>query len=67
MAIVEICDICRREASKENGVTLKCSDMEGMKFDDIYPVREKRKYKIRILANCCLTKGGRRRMYQDNP
>lgn len=51
MAIVEICDICRREVSKENGVTLKCSDMEGMKFDDIYPVREKRKYKIRILAN----------------
>lgn len=52
MAIVEVCDICRREISKENGITLKCSDMEGMEFVGICPVREKREYKIRICDKC---------------
>lgn len=33
MAVIEVCDICRKEVSKSSGITLKCYDCEGWKFD----------------------------------
>lgn len=32
MAVIEICDICRKEVSKSDGVTLDCSDWDGFEY-----------------------------------
>lgn len=39
MAVIEVCDICRKEVSETNGVTLDCSDMEGLGFNGYDPCR----------------------------
>ena len=52
MAVIEVCDICRKEVSEENGIILECSDMEGLQFVGFFPVRTKREYKTRICDRC---------------
>lgn len=32
MAVIEVCDICRKEVSETNGITLDCSDWNGLEF-----------------------------------
>lgn len=32
MAVIEVCDICRKEISKSNGITLDCSDWDGWDY-----------------------------------
>lgn len=51
MAVIEICDICRKEVTDTDGITLTCSDMNGLGFFGNDPVRVKRHYKIRICKN----------------
>ena len=48
MVVIEICDICRKEVTDTDGITLTCSDMDGLGFFGNDPVRVKRHYKIRI-------------------
>lgn len=52
MAVIEVCDICRKEVSKNDGITLDCSDWDG--FEDLggVPIRAERKYTIRICDKC---------------
>ena len=54
MAIIEVCDICRNEVAKNDGISVNCSDMNGLKFvfGDPYLLPEKRKYKVRICDKC---------------
>lgn len=52
MAVVEICDVCGKQVNLLDGITLKCSDMNGLHFIGIDPVREKRDYKVRICDKC---------------
>lgn len=52
MAVIEICDICRKEVSERNGITVKCSDKNGLQFVGGNPIRGKREYKIRICDRC---------------
>lgn len=52
MAVIEICDVCGKQVSEQNGITLKCSDMNGLGFIGIEPTREKRNYKVRICDRC---------------
>lgn len=52
MAVIEICDICRKEVTDTDGITLTCSDMNGLGFFGNDPVRVKRHYKIRICKKC---------------
>lgn len=52
MAVVEICDVCGRQFSDQDGITLKCSDMNGLSFSGTMPVRGKRNYKVRICDRC---------------
>lgn len=48
MAVIEICDICRKEVTDTDGITLTCSNMNGLGFFGNDPIRVKRNYKIRI-------------------
>lgn len=53
MAVIEICDICRKEVSDANGITVNCSDWNGLEFiAGVHPSRTKREYKIRICDKC---------------
>ena len=52
MAVIEICDICKKKVSKNDGIELIVSDMNGLDFIGLDPVRCKRKYKIRICDKC---------------
>lgn len=53
MAVIEICDICRKEVSDANGITANCSDWNGLEFiAGVHPNRTKREYKIRICDKC---------------
>lgn len=52
MALIEVCDICRKEVSKTDGVSVKCSDWEGLSFIAGSPIREERKYTVRICEKC---------------
>lgn len=52
MAVIEVCDICGKEVTKTDGITLKCSDMDGLSFFGNDPIRAKRNYKIRICKKC---------------
>lgn len=52
MAVIEICDICRKEVTDTDGITLTCSDMNGLGFFGNDPIRVKRNYKIRICKKC---------------
>ncbi|MFR8682378.1 MAG: hypothetical protein ACLVFN_02590 [Enterocloster sp.] len=47
MAVIEVCDICRKEVSKTDGLTVKASE-ELFKPASTY----KREFDIRI-CNCC--------------
>lgn len=47
MAVIEVCDICRKEVSKTDGLTIKASEME---FNPASTY--KREFDIRI-CNCC--------------
>lgn len=48
MAVIEICDICKKEVLKRNGIKIKVSDMEGFGPYGHY----ERNYDIRI-CECC--------------
>lgn len=52
MAVVEICDVCGKQVSDRDGITLKCSDMNGLSFIGTIPTRGKRNYKVRICDRC---------------
>lgn len=52
LAIIEICDICKKQVDEINGITLTASDMDGLGWIGNFPVREKRSYEIRICDNC---------------
>lgn len=52
MAVVEICDVCGKQVSDRDGITLKCSDMNGLSFIGTTPTRGKRNYKVRICDRC---------------
>ena len=52
MAVIEICDVCGKQVSKIDGISLKCSDMNGLSFSGIQPTRSRRKYKIRVCDEC---------------
>jgi hypothetical protein len=53
MAVIEVCDICRREVSDANGITVNCSDWNGLEFiAGVHPSRIKRNYKMRICDKC---------------
>ena len=53
MAVIEICDICRKEVSKYNGITIDCSDMKELGFDEYdNPYLKERNYKVRICDSC---------------
>lgn len=45
MAVIEICDVCGKQVSERDGISLKCSDMNGL-------LRSKRSYKIRVCNKC---------------
>lgn len=68
MAIVEVCDICRKEVSETNGITVNCSDWNGLEFiAGVHPSRTKRNCKVRICDKCkeniikyCNKNGGKR-------
>ena len=49
MAVVEVCDICRNEVHDGDGISVKCSDWNGLKFDFLgTQIPCKREYAIRI-------------------
>ena len=52
MAVIEICDICKKEVSGADGITVDCTDLEGLQFIGEHPCREERKYKVRICDRC---------------
>lgn len=52
MAVIEICDICKKQVDIKDGITVKASDMNGMDFILGNPVRGKRNYEIRICDKC---------------
>ena len=52
MAIVTICDICRREVSEQDGVDITVSDNNGLDFFGGVPTRGKRKYTVKICDKC---------------
>lgn len=52
MAVIEICDVCKKRLSECNGIELTASDMNGLDFVGIEQVRCRRKYKIRICDKC---------------
>ena len=49
MAVIEICDVCGKQVSEKDGISLKCSDMNGLSFIGTQPMRSKRSYKIRVI------------------
>lgn len=32
MAVIEICDVCGKKVSEVDGISLKCSDMNGLLY-----------------------------------
>ena len=52
LAVIEICDICKKQASKTDGITVKVSDMNGLDFILDTPIRGKRNYEVRICDRC---------------
>lgn len=52
MAVIEICDVCGKQVSDRDGITLNCSDMNGLHFNGTMPVRGKRNYKVRVCDRC---------------
>ena len=52
MAVIEICDVCGKQVSEREGISLKCSDMNGLSFIGTQPMRSKRSYKIRVCNKC---------------
>ena len=52
MSVVEVCDICREEVSKHNGITIVFSDMKGLGFRGDDPCIVQRNYKARICDKC---------------
>lgn len=52
MAVIEICDICKKQVSKTDGITVKVSDTNGLDFILDTPIRGKRNYEVRICDRC---------------
>lgn len=52
MAVIEICDICKEKVDKEDGITVECSDANGLTFSVGKPERCRRNYKLRICNEC---------------
>lgn len=52
MAVIEVCDICRKEISKSNGIALDCSDWNGWDYPAGVPIRTERNYRVRICDKC---------------
>lgn len=51
MAIIEICDICKKEVTKTDGITLECSDMDGLGFFGNDLIRAKKITKLEFVKN----------------
>lgn len=52
MATIEICDICRKEVTNTDGISVECTDWNGLSWIANSPIRDKRKYKVRICNRC---------------
>lgn len=52
MAVITVCDICRKEVSEQNGVDVTVSDWDGLDFFGGVPTRGKRKYTVKICDKC---------------
>lgn len=52
MAVITVCDICRKEVSEQNGVDVAVSDNNGLDFFGGVPTRGKRKYTAKICDKC---------------
>lgn len=52
MAVIEICDVCGKQVGEIDGISLKCSDMNGLSFIGVQPMRSKRNYNIRVCDKC---------------
>lgn len=52
MAFIEICDVCKKEVDKRNGITIDVSDMDGLEWIGGSPVRKTREYKVRVCDRC---------------
>lgn len=52
MAVIEVCDICRKEVNKKDGITLKGIDWNGTSYTYGVPLKAQRKYKIKICDSC---------------
>lgn len=51
MAVIEICDVCGKQVSERDGISLECSDMNGLSFSTQL-MRSKRSYEIRVCNKC---------------
>lgn len=52
MATIEVCDICRKEVTNTDGISVECTDWDGLSWIANSPIRDKRKYKVRICNRC---------------
>lgn len=52
MAVIEICDVCGKQVSEEDGISLQCSDMNGLSVIGTQLMRSKRSYEIRVCDKC---------------
>lgn len=53
MAVIEVCDICRNEVYDGDGISVKCSDWNGLKLDYWGGIiHAERKYDVRICNKC---------------
>lgn len=52
MAVVIVCDICRKEVSEQDGIDVTVSDWDGVKYSGFHAVRDKRKYTAKICDKC---------------
>lgn len=52
MAVIEICDICKKRVEERDGITASVSDTDGLEWIAGVAVRNKQKYEIRICDRC---------------
>ncbi len=53
MAVIEICDICKKQIHTSDGIIIKYSDMAGFGFNENdRPIRKERNHEARICNNC---------------
>lgn len=50
--LVEVCNICKKETSEDNGIYVRAEDFNGLSFTGSMPMRARRRYKIHICQKC---------------